>query len=71
MSPATSLLTRFATLTLALALGACTATDANDGTEDETVDTLPPLPDFVEDCDEGINDSLDTMSGLLGENNKD
>ncbi|MBJ95994.1 MAG: hypothetical protein CMP23_16140 [Rickettsiales bacterium] len=50
-----------------LLIGGCTAQTPTEDTEPEQ-SSLPPLPDFVADCSEDLNDSLEDAAGLIGEN---
>jgi len=63
---------RITTVFTALALSACTSLSGNeDMSEEQPVDDgIPVLPDFAEDCDERVNDSIENVSGLVGDNNQ-
>ncbi|HCP46494.1 MAG TPA: hypothetical protein DIU15_10645 [Deltaproteobacteria bacterium] len=67
----THLITRMTVVFLATVLSACTNPLENDEMAQDEVDNgVPELPEFVEDCDERINDSIDNLSGLVGDNNQ-
>ena len=55
-------------LLLLLPLAGCTAQTPTDEDDSDDEHALPALPDFVSDCDEDLNDSLEDAAGLVGEN---
>ncbi len=56
-------------LSLLLSLAACTDRSADDDqTDSDETSTLPALPDFINDCDDELNDELEDAAGLIGQN---
>jgi hypothetical protein len=49
-------------------LAGCTAPGPDEDADSEDEHALPALPDFVFDCDEDMNDSLEDAAGIINDN---